>query len=189
MTHVVSTSILSRNKQDSVKFWQIGGLILIIRKATIGDLPAMLDIYNEAILNLTATFDLVEQTLEQREQWFYKFGEQYPLIVAEDNGEIAGYCGILPYNSKEAYARTVEISIYLSDMHRGKGIGNALMKAIVEQSKELGYHTIIAGITEGNDASVHLHEKYGFKFAGKLKEVGFKFGEWQNVLYFQLLLD
>ncbi|MGM0902254.1 MAG: N-acetyltransferase family protein [Bacillota bacterium] len=162
---------------------------MIIRKANIADLPAMLDIYNSAILNLTATFDLVEQTIEQREQWFYKFGNQYPLIVADVNGEIAGYCGITPYNAKEAYAKTVEISIYLSDKHRGKGIGNALMKNIINQARELGYHTIIAGITEGNDASVRLHEKYGFEFAGKLKEVGFKFGEWQNVLYLQLLLQ
>jgi L-amino acid N-acyltransferase len=165
------------------------GFILIIRKANLADLPAMLDIYNGAILNLTATFDLVEQTIEQREQWFHKFGEQHPLIVAEVNGEIAGYCGISPYNAKEAYAKTVEISIYLSDKHRGKGIGNALMKDIIDRSRELGFHTIIAGITEGNDASIRLHEKYGFEFAGKLKEVGFKFGEWQNVLYLQLLLN
>ncbi len=161
---------------------------MMIRKAKIEDLPEMLAIYNDAILNLTATFDLVEQTLEQREEWFAKFGERYPLIVAEVDGEIAGYCGILPYNAKEAYATTVEISIYLSGKHRGKGIGNALMTDMINQARELEYHTIIAGITEGNDTSVHLHEKFGFELVGKLREVGFKFGEWQNVLYLQLLV-
>mgnify|MGYP005828999005 CR=1 FL=1 len=162
---------------------------MIIRKATIDDLPAMLAIYNEAILNLTATFDLEEQTLDQREQWFYKYDERYPLMVAEVNGEVTGYCGISPYNAKQAYATTVEISIYLSDKHRGKGIGQALMRDMIKRAKELQYHTIIAGITEGNDGSVHLHEKFGFEFAGKLKEVGYKFGQWQNVLYLQLLLN
>jgi L-amino acid N-acyltransferase len=159
-----------------------------IRDAKLEDLPEMLAIYNEAIRNLTATFDLMEQSIEERELWFNKYGGNYPLLVAELNGEIVGYCGLSPYNAKAAYARTVELSIYLSDKHRGKGIGSELMNAIIEKAKMLEFHTIIAGITEGNDGSVKLHEKFGFEFAGKLKEVGFKFGQWQHVLYHQLLL-
>ncbi|MCM3585610.1 N-acetyltransferase family protein [Mesobacillus maritimus] len=149
----------------------------------------MLEIYNEAIRNLTATFDLEEQTLNQREQWFAKYNEQFPLIIAELDGEVLGYCGISSYNPKEAYAKTVEISIYLSANARGRGIGKILMEDMIGRAKSLGFHTIIAGITEGNDSSVRLHEHFGFDFAGKLKEVGFKFGEWQNVLYYQLLLE
>lgn len=159
-----------------------------IRDARIEDLPALLDIYNDAIRNLTATFDLVEQTLEERKIWFKKYGGNYPLIVAEFDGEIAGYCGLSPYNSKEAYAKTVEVSIYLSDKYRGNGIGLTLMKEIIQRARELQFHTIIAGITEGNDASVKLHEKFGYEYAGRLKEVGFKFEQWQHVLYYQLIL-
>ncbi|MBM4765208.1 GNAT family N-acetyltransferase [Bacillus sp. B15-48] len=160
-----------------------------IRDAMIEDLPSMLAIYNEAIRNLTATFDLVDQTIEEREKWFHKFNRKYPLIVAEHNGEIAGYCGLSAYNPKAAYANTVELSIYLSEKHRGYGIGGKLMMEVIKRAKKLGYHTIIAGITEGNDASVKLHEKFGFEIAGRLKEVGYKFGKWQNVLYLQLILN
>jgi phosphinothricin acetyltransferase len=92
------------------------------------------------------------------------------------------------YNEKAAYARTAEVSIYLSNRFRGKGIGGALMTEILKRAKELDFHAIIAGITEGNDVSVKLHEKFGFKLAGRITEVGFKFGQWQNVLYLQLTL-
>jgi L-amino acid N-acyltransferase len=159
----------------------------MIREAEIRDLPAMLDIYNDAIRNLAATFDLTEQSLEEREVWFRKFGDQYPLIVAEIDGEIAGYCGLSPYNPKAAFAKTVELSIYLSDRHRGKGAGGALMKEILTRGKQAGFHTVIAGITAGNDVSVKLHEKFGFEFAGRLKQVGYKFGQWHDVIYMQLL--
>ncbi|MFS0636527.1 N-acetyltransferase family protein [Mesobacillus foraminis] len=161
---------------------------MIIREAKIEDLPGMLDIYNDAVRNLTATFDLEEQTLEQRTKWFHKYGGKYPLIVAEVEGEIAGYCGLSMYNEKAAYARTAEVSIYLSSRFRGKGIGGALMTEILKRAREEDFHAIIAGITEGNDVSVKLHEKFGFKLAGRITEVGFKFGEWQNVLYLQLTL-
>lgn len=159
-----------------------------IREAVIDDLPAILEIYNYAIRNLTATFDLKEQTLEQREAWFRKYGGEYPLIVAEIAGEVAGYSSLSPYNDKAAYSRTVELSVYLSEKHQGKGLGTALMEEILHRARKLQYHTIISGITNGNEASVRLHEKFGFQFAGCIKEVGFKFGEWQDVSYYQLML-
>lgn len=160
-----------------------------IRDARLEDLPAMLDIYNDAIVHLTATFDIKEQSIEERTVWFHQFNEDRPLIVAEVDGEIGGYCGISPYNYKDAYAKTVEISIYLSSKFRGKGIGGALMKEIIDRAKKLNYHSIIAKITEGNEGSIRLHEKFGFEYCGRLKEVGFKFGQWQNSLYYQLLLE
>jgi L-amino acid N-acyltransferase len=160
-----------------------------IREAAINDLPAMLDIYNDAIKNLTATFDLEEQSLEQRKYWFEKYGGNYPLIVAEIQGEIAGYSGLSPYNEKAAYQHTTELSVYLSQKHRGKGIGTSLLHEILHRARDLQYHSIIAGITHGNEASVKLHEKFGFELAGRLREVGFKFGQWQDVCYYQLMLQ
>lgn len=93
--------------------------MLRIREAEVEDLPEMLAIYNYAIKNWTATFDLEEQTLHQRRKWFNQHGDKYPLIVAEVDGTVAGYCSLSPFKDKKAYEKTVEISIYLSKAYHG----------------------------------------------------------------------
>ncbi|SDN12540.1 phosphinothricin acetyltransferase [Fictibacillus solisalsi] len=160
-----------------------------IRDALLRDLPALLDIYNEAIRTLTATFDLEEQTLEQRKKWFEKYGGAFPLIVAKVDGKVAGYGSLSSFRDKEAYARTTEVSLYISSEFRGQGIGKELMKEILQRARNLGYHTVIGGITGGNESSVHLHKKFGFEFVGCLKEVGYKFDQWQDVHFYQLILN
>ncbi|MFP3390890.1 GNAT family N-acetyltransferase [Brevibacillus sp. SIMBA_040] len=160
-----------------------------IRDAVIDDLPAMLDIYNHAIRNLVATFDLEEQSLEQREVWFYKHGKNYPLLVAESEGAIIGYSCLSSFREKPAYAKTTELSIYVSNEAHGKGVGTALMAVILQRAVQLGFHTVISGIVGGNEASIALHKKFGFGFIGQFREVGFKFGEWQDVHFYQLLLE
>lgn len=162
--------------------------MVTIRDAVFDDLPDLLAIYNDAIVYLTATFDLVEKTLDERKAWFEQYGGKYPLIVAEMNGQVVGYSCLSPFREKEAYRLTSELSVYISRDHRGKGIGNALVKEILYRAKSNGFHAVIAGITGGNKTSVNLHEKYGFEFVGCLKEVGFKFGEWQDVHFYQLLI-
>jgi L-amino acid N-acyltransferase YncA len=161
---------------------------MLIRKAVLDDVPDILEIYNDAVLHTTATFDLEEKTLEDRIQWFHKYNDTYPLIVAELDGKVAGYCSLSPFREKEAYKQTVEISVYVHKDVRGKGIARQLIEHILELSKKAGHHVIIAGITAGNDISVRLHESFGFTLAGTFREVGFKFGEWQDVLFYQLLL-
>ncbi|WNB90597.1 GNAT family N-acetyltransferase [Bacillus sp. NEB1478] len=159
-----------------------------IREAVQQDLPEILEIYNYAIMNLAATFDLKEQSLEERQIWFDKFNEKYPLIVAVEENKVIGYSCLSPFRDKPAYAKTTELSIYIHWGQQGKGIGNLLMKEILQRADTLGYHTVIGGITGGNEASVHLHKKYGFEFVGCFKEVGFKFEVWQDVHFYQLLL-
>ncbi|MDZ5473778.1 N-acetyltransferase family protein [Bacillus sp. 31A1R] len=163
--------------------------MLNIRNATISDLPAMLEIYNDAILTTTATFDLEVETLETRKIWFTKYGEKYPLIVAELDSKVVGYCCLNPFRDKPAYSKSTELSIYIDNKHRGAGIGSLLMTEIIEEAKKLGYHTLLGGITAGNEGSVRLHEKFRFKNVGCLKEVGYKFGEWQDVYFYQLMLE
>lgn len=163
--------------------------MLETREAVPEDLPAILEIYNEAVRNLTATFDLEEQTLEQRRIWFNKFGGIHPIIVIELENEIAGYGTLGSFRDKPAYARTTELSLYLSAVHRGKGIGTFLMKELLTRANDLGYHTIIGGISGGNEASVKLHQKFGFNCVGCFKEVGFKFGSWQDVHFYQKSLS
>lgn len=159
-----------------------------IRHAVLEDVPGILDIYNDAVLNTTATFDLREQTLEERYAWFQKYGDTYPLLVAEENGHVLGYCSLSAFREKEAYKSTAEISVYVHKDARGKGVARALMQSILELAPAKGFHMIVAGITKGNDISIRLHEDFGFTFAGCLHEAGYKFNEWQDVLFYQLIL-
>ncbi|MFC3885829.1 GNAT family N-acetyltransferase [Bacillus songklensis] len=159
-----------------------------IRKAKQEDLPVLVSIYNQAILNTTATFDFTPVSIEDRQSWFDEHKGRFPLIVAEEGNIVMGYASLSRYHSKEAYNRTVEISIYIDERHQGKGVGKQLLAHIIELGKTLGYHVIIACITKGNNTSVKLHEQYGFIKCGEMREVGFKFNSWQDVLYYQLIL-
>lgn len=160
-----------------------------IRDAHLNDLPAMLAIYNHAVNTLVATFDLEEQSLEQRTVWFHKHGDRYPLVVAEDAaGAVIGYACLSAFREKPAYGNTAELSIYIDEQQRGKHVGSVLMAEILERARKLGYHTVISGITGGNEASFRLHEKFGFRQVGKLSEVGFKFGQWHDVHYYQWMV-
>ncbi|WP_127584374.1 GNAT family N-acetyltransferase [Paenibacillus koleovorans] len=158
----------------------------VIRYATEEDLPALLDIYNYAVIHLPATFDLEPQTLEQRVVWFRQFGERYPLLAAECDGTVVGYCGLTSFRAKPAYDRTAELSVYIDERYHGKGIATRLLQAIIDEARQRQFHVIVACITGGNEASVKLHEKFGFEFAGTFKKVGYKFDAWQDVWFYQL---
>lgn len=159
-----------------------------IRSAETVDLDQITRIYNWAVINTTATFDIVEQTLEKRKDWFEHYGGLYPLIVAEIEGRVVGYSSLSKFREKEAYAKTVELSVYVDQEFHGRGIGTLLMEKILNMAEELGHHAVVSGITAGNEISIKMHEKFGFKFCGCFKEVGYKFGKWQDVLFYQLIL-
>jgi len=160
-----------------------------IREAVREDVPELLRIYNHYIAVSTATFDLEPQTLEQRQEWFSHYGGAYPLIVAEADGRIVGYAYLSVFRAKPAYRPTVENSVYLDKDYQGRGIGKILLKDILLRGKSLGYHSVIACITAGNDTSVRLHERFGFRLAGALPETGWKFGGWHDALFYQLFLN
>ncbi|MEW4282509.1 GNAT family N-acetyltransferase [Priestia koreensis] len=160
-----------------------------IRKAAQADLPILTDIYNQSVLHTTATFDLTPVTPNERQGWFDAHGGHYPLIVAEEKGVVMGYASLSSFRDKEAYNGTVELSVYIDEAHQGKGLGKLLMSEILHQAKELHYHVVISGITKGNDKSVQLHARFGFEFCGEFKQVGYKFDEWQDVLFYQLILN
>ncbi|MDP4097996.1 GNAT family N-acetyltransferase [Paenibacillus sp. P96] len=163
--------------------------MITLREAALQDLPEMLAIYNEAVLNSTATFDLEAQTLEERTVWFHKYGDKHPLIVAEADGKVAGYACLSPFRAKPAYVYSTELSIYIDSGFRGRRIGSTLMTDILERASALGYHTVISGLVGGNEASRRLHEKFGFSYIGAFKEVGLKFGEWHDVHFYQLFME
>ncbi|WP_371320255.1 GNAT family N-acetyltransferase [Chengkuizengella axinellae] len=124
---------------------------MIIRDAFETDLRDILKIYNQAIANTTATFDLEEETLEQRKEWFSHYDKKHPVIVACIDNQVTGYCSLSQYRSKAAYNKTVELSVYIDENFRGKGIAKKLMTEIIKRADQVEHHVIISGITKGND--------------------------------------
>jgi phosphinothricin acetyltransferase len=153
-----------------------------------GDLAAVNTIYNHYVVHSTCTYQLDPETDEARVAWFHDHGPAHPLLVAEDGDRVVGWASLSRYHSRCGYASTVEDSIYVDrDFHR-RGIGGALLDALVTQARALGHHVIIAGIDSAQPGSVALHARFGFVEAGCLRQVGRKFGRWLDVVYMQLLL-
>ncbi len=162
--------------------------MLNIRKAAGSDISAMLDIYNFEVENGTATLDLERVSLESRLEWFELHNKNnHPLIVAEKNGEVVGYACLSPFRVKPAYNSTVELSVYVSHKHKGRGIGKALMSEILELAREdEKTHLVVSVITSENKVSCQMHEKFGFSLCGRIHEAAFKFGRAIDVIFYEL---
>ncbi|HCD46745.1 MAG TPA: GNAT family N-acetyltransferase [Lachnoclostridium sp.] len=163
---------------------------MIIRTAEEKDMPELLDIYNYEVEHGLSTFDLNPKTMEERLVWFrdHNVGN-HPLIVAEEDGKSVGYASLSSYRPKEAYAATVELSVYIDKNYRRRGIAGKLASAILEIARERDdIHTVISVITGENEASIRLHERLGFIHCGTINEVGLKFGKMLNIENFQLMV-
>ena len=161
-----------------------------IRTATEDDLPALLDIYNDIILTTTAIYQYQPQTLETRKEWFKTKKEQsYPVFVAEEADTVLGFSTFGPFRAWPAYKYSVENSVYVDRSVRGRGIGKLLMKVLIKAAGDLQMHTIVAGIDATNEASIRLHRYFGFEEAAHFKQVGYKFGRWLDLKFYQLLLE
>ncbi|MFZ7113746.1 MAG: GNAT family N-acetyltransferase [Bacteroidota bacterium] len=158
-----------------------------IRKAGKNDLQEILDIYNEAVLNTTATFDTTPRTFEKQMEWFENHKANHPVFVAEENNTIVGWASLSPYSDRCAYETTVEVSVYIHAGHRGKKIGSQLLEVITLEGQKVKNHTVISRITSDNLSSIHIHEKIGYRHVGTLKEVGIKFGKLLDVEIMQYL--
>ncbi|MDT0156829.1 N-acetyltransferase family protein [Microbacterium sp. ARD32] len=163
---------------------------LRIRPVTHADLPAIRDIYNHYVRTSTVTYDEVESTSAG---WADKAaritGAGIPFLIAEEGGVLLGYALGQPWSPKSAYRFTIENSIYLAPSAAGRGIGRALLAEFLDACRQAGLRQIIAVIADrGTDASLALHRRAGFVDAGRLTEVGEKFGEPQGVLLLQKTL-
>ena len=158
-----------------------------IRKAGKNDLQEILDIYNEAVLNTTATFDTTPRTFEKQMEWFENHKANHPVFVAEENNTIVGWASLSPYSDRCAYETTVEVSVYIHAGHRGKKIGSQLLEVITLEGQKVKNHTVISRITSDNLSSIHIHEKIRYRHVGTLKEVGIKFGKLLDVEIMQYL--
>lgn len=163
---------------------------VLIRPATAGDLPAILAIYNEAVLTTTATYDLEPRTIEHRTAWFeeHQRANLPVLVAAGDTGEVIGWSALNRYHDRFGYRFTVENSIYIAAPHRGRGVGRRLLSPLIDAARERGLHVILAGIDAENEASLRLHRSFGFEPAAHFRQVGHKFGRWLDVIYLQRLL-
>jgi len=163
-------------------------MVINIRKAQLSDIKGITEIYNEAILTTNATFDTELKTLTEQRKWFRAHGPRNPILVAEENEKIVGWASLSEWSTRCAYADTVEISLYIAQTHRHKGIGKLLMKSLIEEGNKIGLHTVLSRITGGNEVSVRLHLQFGFKHIGTMKEVGNKNGQLLDVDMMQLML-
>jgi L-amino acid N-acyltransferase len=160
-----------------------------VREAIEEDLPQLLAIYNDIIIHTTAVYDYEPHTLAMRKQWFDTKKQQgFPVYVAEEGKRILGFSSIGPFRAWAAYQYSVENSVYVAADERGKGIGKLLIPPLIEATKTLQLHTIIASIDAMNESSLRLHKSFGFEEVAHFKEVGWKFGRWLDLKFLQLIV-
>ncbi|WP_425098632.1 N-acetyltransferase family protein [Tropicibacter sp. S64] len=160
-----------------------------IRDATEADLPAIMAIYNDAVIHTTAIWNDSTVDLENRRAWWQARADLgYPVLVAEEDG-VLGYASFGDWRAFDGYRHTVELSVYVRSDIRGKGVGKALLSALIPRARACGKHVLIGGIEAGNVASIRLHEALGFTEVARMPQVGTKFGRWLDLVFLQLQLD
>jgi len=162
--------------------------MLAILRASIDYLEAITEIYNQAVLTTTATFDSEPISMEEQRIWFAEHDEKFPIFVALKHGKVVGWASLSKWSGRCAYSDTAEISVYIKEGFRGKGIGTKLINRVLDEGKKAGVHTVLARIAEGSEASIRLHKNAGFEYVGVMREVGRKFGKLLDVHLLQLIL-
>ena len=169
------------------------------RLVQVEDAEAVMNIYNPEVIESSISFDLVPRTLDQQEAWIRAHLATHPCIVAvneeDDLGEV-GACGerilgfalVSPFRERPAYATTVENSVYVHRGARGRGVGEVLLRQLIETAQHSGFHSLIARIIGENHSSIRLHEKCGFTLVGTEIEVGRKHGHWLDVVEYQYVM-
>jgi phosphinothricin acetyltransferase len=146
-------------------------------------------IYNAEVTGSTATFDLVPRTPEEQLAWLGDHSGPYPVVVAlDDDDNVLGFGSLSEYKNRPSYATTVENSVYVGSLHRGQGVGRALLEELIRLATLHGFHSVIARIGGDNQASIALHQACGFTMVGVERQVGRKFNRWMDVSVLQRLL-
>lgn len=163
---------------------------LVIRQIKKIDINACLSIYNYEVIHGVATLDLEPRTLEAWHEWYSAHQTvEHCIFVGTIDGVVVGYASLSPYRLKDAFKSTVELSIYIHQDYRGKGVASKLMAHILEHAKENDtLHTVVSVITAGNEGSTKLHNRFGFTYCGLTPEVGFKHGKYRDTETYALLV-
>lgn len=162
----------------------------LVRPAKLDDLPAIVELYNHYVVNTSVTFDIEPFTVESRRPWFEQFGERgrHRLLVATEGATLLGYAGTLRFRPKAAYETSVETTIYVREGQGGRGLGSLLYTTLFDALRGEDVHRALGGVTLPNDASVRLHERFGFKKVAHFSEQGRKLGRYWDVAWFEKAL-
>lgn len=161
----------------------------MIRPMEEKDLPEVLAIYNDIILTSTAVYMNEPQTLQEKKQWYIEHNQAgYPLLVYEEEGEVAGFATYSQFRPYPGFKYTMEHSVYIHKAHYQKGIATKLMRELIRIAEAQGVKTLVAGIDALNMGSIKAHEKLGFEHVGTIKNAGSKFGQWLDLVFYQLHL-
>ena len=159
---------------------------LELREARAEDLPGLVAIYNDVIANSTAVYSSQPVTLEERQQWWQaRRAQGYPLLIAQDAQGVAGFATFGDFRTWPGYRFTVEHSVHVRADGRGRGVGTQLLKALFPYAAALGKHVMVGGVDAANAASIRFHERLGFSRVGQLREVGYKFNRWLDLVFLQ----
>jgi phosphinothricin acetyltransferase len=159
-----------------------------IRSATLADCPAINDIYNHYVVHDTCTYQTEPDTLAEREAWLARHGGVHPVLVAEVAGEVVAWGALSAFHPRAAYRFSVEDSLYVRHDWQRRGLGRSLLAELVRLAREHGHHTVIALISADKAGSVALHEGCGFRRTAELREAGYKFERWLDVVFMQVML-
>lgn len=161
---------------------------LEIRNATIGDAAAISRIYNQGIEDRLATLETQQRTPEERAEWLVARGERHPVLVAIDDDELLGWASLNAFNPRPAYDHVADFSVYVARESRGRGVGGALLGALFERARGLGYHKLVLAAFPDNTAGMKLYERHGFRTVGIYREQGMLDGRWIDVIIMEKLL-
>ncbi len=157
-----------------------------VRPATTTDLAAINAIYNHYVATSPATFDLEPVSESARREWFdAHVATGFPVLLADSGGEVTGWCCLSQWSPRKAYKTTADESIYIADAWRGRGVGKALLGAVLDEARAMGVHVVMAGVVGCQEPSLALHRSLGFVEAGRYEHMGYKFGAWHDVHWHQ----
>ena len=161
-----------------------------IRDAVEADVPAILAIYNDVIATSTAVYREEPVTLEERLAWVRgRQAQGYPVLVAADASGVVGFISCGEFRHSPCYLYSVEHSLHVRADQRRRGVGRALIEALIPRASALGKHVLIGGVDAENTASLRLHESLGFEEVARFREVGRKFGRWLDLVFLQRYID
>lgn len=159
-----------------------------IRPALLADCVAINEIYNHYVRSDTCTYQTEPDTLAERQAWFEAHGAAHPVLVAEERGEVLAWGALSAFHPRVGYRFSVEDSLYVRHDRRHRGLGKALLGELLAAARAHGHHTVIALISAEKSPSIALHQRFGFTHAGTLRQAGYKFETWLDVVYLQLML-
>ena len=161
---------------------------LTVRDARPADAAAIAVIYNQGIADRIATLETVERTPEERVAWLAARGPRHPVLVAERDRVVVGWGSLNPFNPRKAYEYVADFSVYVERAWRGKGVGSALLRALIARAQQLGYHKMVLSAFPWNALGMALYQKHGFRTVGIYKEQGLLDGQWVDTIIMEKIL-